>query len=84
MGFGHPAVITVIAVLVISRGLRSAGVVDTIVGWLSPLINRPQVHLGALTLTCGICSAFMNNVGALAILMPLNFGAILGGFGDTD
>ena len=98
LGFGHPAVITVIAVLVISRGLRSAGVVDTIAGWLSPLIERPQVHLGALTLTCGFCSAFMNNVGALAILMPvaletasrqgrspatllmpLGFGAILGG-----
>ena len=71
LGFGHPAVITVIAVLVISRGLRSAGVVDTIAGWLSPLIERPQVHLGALTLTCGFCSAFMNNVGALAILMPV-------------
>lgn len=98
LGFGHPAVITVIAVLVISRGLRSAGVVDTIAGWLSPLIERPQVHLGAPTLTCGFCSAFMNNVGALAILMPvaletasrqgrspatllmpLSFGAILGG-----
>ena len=98
LGFGHPAVITVIAVLVISRGLHSAGVVDMIAGWLSPLIERPQVHLGALTLTCGFCSAFMNNVGALAILMPvaletasrqgrspatllmpLSFGAILGG-----
>ena len=41
LGFVHPAVITVIAVLVISRGLRSAGVVDTIAGWLSPLIERP-------------------------------------------
>ncbi|MBT5195673.1 MAG: SLC13 family permease, partial [Rhodospirillaceae bacterium] len=97
-GFGHPAVITVIAVLIVSRGLRNAGVVDMIAGWLSPLIDRPQLHLAALTMTCGFCSAFMNNVGALAILMPvaletagkqqrspaallmpLSFGAILGG-----
>ncbi len=97
-GFGHPAVITVVAVLIISRGLRNAGVVDMIAGWLSPLIDRPQLHLAALTMTCGFCSAFMNNVGALAILMPvaletagkqqrspaallmpLSFGAILGG-----
>ena len=97
-GFGHPAVVTVVAVLIISRGLRNAGVVDMIAGWLAPLTDRPQLHLAALTLTCGICSAFMNNVGALAILMPvaletarkqqrspaallmpLSFGAILGG-----
>ncbi|MBT3372435.1 MAG: SLC13 family permease [Rhodospirillaceae bacterium] len=97
-GFGHPAVITVVAVLIVSRGLRNAGVVDVIAGWLSPLIDRPQLHLAALTVTCGFCSAFMNNVGALAILMPvalesaakqnrspaamlmpLSFGAILGG-----
>ena len=32
-GFGHPAVITVVAVLIISRGLRNAGVVDMIAGW---------------------------------------------------
>ncbi|MEE1555678.1 MAG: SLC13 family permease, partial [Alphaproteobacteria bacterium] len=97
-GFGHPAVITVVAVLIVSRGLSNAGVVDVIAGWLSPLIDRPQMHLAALTATCGFCSAFMNNVGALAILMPvalesagkqnrspaamlmpLSFGAILGG-----
>ena len=48
LGFGHPAVITVIAVLVISRGLHSAGVVDTIAGWLSPLNERPEVHLEVL------------------------------------
>ena len=98
LGFGHPAVVTVVAVLILSRGLRSTGVVDAIAGLLSHLINRPQVHLSALTLACGFCSAFMNNVGALAILMPvaletadrqerspaallmpLSFGAILGG-----
>ncbi|MDP6691563.1 MAG: SLC13 family permease [Alphaproteobacteria bacterium] len=97
-GFGHPAVITVAAVLIVSRGLRNAGVVDVIAGWLSPLSDRPQLYLAALTATCGFCSAFMNNVGALAILMPvalesaakqnrspaamlmpLSFGAILGG-----
>ncbi|MBT4044152.1 MAG: SLC13 family permease, partial [Rhodospirillaceae bacterium] len=70
-GFGHPAVITVVAVLIVSRGLRNAGVVDVIAGWLSPLMDRPQLHLAALTMTCGFCSAFMNNVGALAILMPV-------------
>jgi len=71
LGFGHPAVITVIAVLIISRSLRSAGVVDMIADRLSPLIDSPQVHLGDLTLTCGFCSAFMNNVGAsCAFLTP--------------
>ena len=50
-------------------GLRNAGVVDVIAGWLSPLIDHPQLHLAALTMTCGFCSAFMNNVGALAMFI---------------
>ena len=48
LGFGYTAVITVIAVLVISQELRSAGVVDTIAGWLSALFERRQVHLEVL------------------------------------
>lgn len=97
-GFGHPAVITVAAVLVISRALRNAGVVDIMASQLTRFTGSTVGHIAALTLVCAFCSAFMNNVGALAILMPvalesaakegrspalllmpLSFGAILGG-----
>jgi di/tricarboxylate transporter len=73
-GFGHPAVITVAAVLVISRGLQNAGVVDFIAKLLLRVGNRPTVQVATLTLTVGLCSAFMNNVGALALLMPVAIG----------
>jgi di/tricarboxylate transporter len=70
-GFGHPAVITVAAVLVASRGLSNSGLVSSIASWLGRLGERPTILLLALTALVTICSAFMNNVGALALLMPV-------------
>lgn len=71
VGFGHPAVITVAAVLVLSRGLLNAGVVDVISQQLGKVGNRPTVQVAALTAIVAVCSGFMNNVGALALMMPV-------------
>jgi di/tricarboxylate transporter len=70
-GFGHPAVITVAAVLVISQALTNAGIADVISRWLGAAGNNPFVHLVLLMITVVIASAFMNNVGALALLIPV-------------
>lgn len=70
-GFGHPAVITVAAVLVISQALKNAGVVDVLARGLIPFTRHPLLHIAALTITITITSAFMNNVGALALLLPV-------------
>jgi di/tricarboxylate transporter len=70
-GFGHPAVITVAAVLVLSRGLRNSGVVDLLARLAFKVGNRPTAQVAVLTLVCAVCSAFMNNVGALALLLPV-------------
>lgn len=70
-GFSHPAVVTVAVVLIISKALSNAGIVDIIAKRLAPLANRPTLLLGALCLVVTILSAFMNNVGALALLMPV-------------
>ncbi|RMF08501.1 MAG: SLC13 family permease [Alphaproteobacteria bacterium] len=70
-GFGHPAVITVAAVLVISAALRASGFVDMIAARLMPLTATPTLHIGALTATVAVLSAFMNNVGALAVMLPV-------------
>lgn len=70
-GFGHPAVITVAAVLVISYALVNAGLVDVIARSLGRLGANPAALLVALTTIVALCSAFMNNVGALAVLMPV-------------
>jgi di/tricarboxylate transporter len=70
-GFGHPAVITVAAVLVLSRGLVNAGVVDFLARWMSRVGNQATAQVGALTGVVTASSAFMNNIGALALLMPV-------------
>jgi di/tricarboxylate transporter len=70
-GFGHPAVITVAAVLVVSRGLQNSGVVDILARLLFRVGERPTAQVGALSSLVAALSAFMNNVGALALLMPV-------------
>lgn len=70
-GFGHPATVTVAAVLVISAGLANAGIPDAIGRWVTPLSRRVETHVAALSGIGGLLSGFMNNVGALALLMPV-------------
>ncbi|MDP6500179.1 MAG: SLC13 family permease [Candidatus Marinimicrobia bacterium] len=71
MGFGHPAVVTVAAVLIISRALRNSGVVDLIARHLKPFTNKQTTHITSLGGVIAILSAFMNNVGALALMLPV-------------
>ncbi|NLL10549.1 MAG: SLC13 family permease, partial [Methanomicrobiales archaeon] len=59
-GFANPAVITVAAVLVISRGLQNAGVVEVIAGALMKVGKRPTLQVSALTGLVITLSAFMN------------------------
>ncbi len=70
-GFGHPAVITVACVLVLSRGLQTSGAVDALTRAVLPSKAGPMLSIGALTALAALLSAFMNNVGALALLMPV-------------
>ena len=70
-GFGHPAVITVAAVLVISRGLLNSGLIDVITQRLSRIGSNTFAQVSVLTVAVTILSAFMNNVGALAIMLPV-------------
>ncbi|MDX1676412.1 SLC13 family permease [Arsukibacterium sp.] len=70
-GFGHPAVITVACVLVLSRALQSSGAVDVLTRSVLPAKAGPTVSIAALTVLAALLSGFMNNVGALALLMPV-------------
>ncbi len=69
-GFSHPAVITVACVLIMSHTLQSSGVVDLLTRKL-PADMGPFMAVALLTILAGVLSSFMNNVGALALLMPL-------------
>ncbi len=70
-GFGHPAVITVACVLVLSQGLQNTGAVD----WLArAILPRQSGRAGSMLALMGLgalLSGFMNNVGAMALLMPV-------------
>ncbi|MDX1590283.1 MAG: SLC13 family permease, partial [Oleiphilaceae bacterium] len=70
-GFGHPAVVTVAGVLVVSQGLVNAGVVDGIARFIGRVGSHPVIQVVTLTGVVALCSAFMNNTGALALLMPV-------------
>ena len=71
IGFGHPAVITVAAVLIISRALRNAGVVEVISRKIMPLSKYQLMHISSLSTIASVFSAIMNNVGALALMLPV-------------
>ena len=71
LGFGHPAVVTVAAVLIISRGLSNAGAVEIFTRYIKGATSSHTLHIVALSSVGGVISTVMNNVGALALLMPV-------------
>lgn len=71
LGFGHPAVVTVAAVLVLSRGLGESGATAIVAEVLQPLFRLRLAHVASLSGVAAALSGFMNNVGALALLMPV-------------
>ncbi|WP_447969788.1 SLC13 family permease [Nitrospira sp. M1] len=71
LGFGHPATITVAAVLIISRGLSNTGAVDFVTNYVKLALHSPSLHIAVLAGLGAILSTVMNNVGALALLMPV-------------
>ncbi len=74
-GFANPAVITVWAVYIVSGGLFKTGVADRIGQFILRMAGANETRLIAvIMLTCGVLSAFMNNVGATAMLLPAVIG----------
>ncbi len=70
-GFGHPAVITVACVLVLSRGLQISGAVDALARAVLPAGAGLTLSMAALVGLGAALSGLMNNVGAMALLMPV-------------
>lgn len=70
-GFGDPAVIAVAAVLVVGRALELTGVAARAAHLLVPAKAAFSVKLGILMGIAALLSAFMNNIAALVITMPL-------------
>ncbi len=74
-GFGHPATIIVALVLVVSRGLLNSGAIDILTRLVISNDRGIGSHISIMSTTGAILSAFMNNVAALALLMPVDIQA---------
>ena len=70
-GFSHPAVITVAAVLIISQAMKNSGVVDLLALHIKPFTTKQEIHISSMSGIIAILSGFMNNVGALALMLPV-------------
>lgn len=71
IGLSNPAVITVAAVMIITGAINQSGLVEHVVSYIAPLTKNTILHLALLTVITAVLSAFMNNIGALALMMPI-------------
>ncbi len=74
-GFGHPATIIIALVLIISRGLSNSGVIELLARHVISAGRSLAAHVGIMAGLAASLSAVMNNVAALALLMPLDLQA---------
>ena len=74
-GFGHPATVIIALVLVVSRGLSNSGVIELLARFVVSGSRKLAAHIGIMSTLAAGLSAVMNNVAALALLMPLDMQA---------
>lgn len=95
LGFSNPAVVTVVAIMIIGKGMQHSGLLDWIVRKLNWFGKKPISLIFPLSILTTIVSAFMNNVNVIMpisiklakkrqqspslILMPLAYATLLGG-----
>ena len=74
-GFGHPAVIIIALVLIVSRSLQLSGAIEMITRNFVDASRSLTMHISVMAGIGATLSAFMNNVAALALLMPVDMQA---------
>ncbi len=74
-GFGHPATVVIAMVLIVSRGLSNSGAVDLLAREIIGAAKNLTSHIIVMSGLAAALSAVMNNVGALALLMPVDLQA---------
>ncbi|HZF94809.1 MAG TPA: SLC13 family permease, partial [Allosphingosinicella sp.] len=70
-GFGSQAVVIVAAVLVVGRAVEFSGAAQAMTRMFVPRVRFASVRIGGVLLMGAVLSAFMNNIAALAITMPI-------------
>ena len=74
-GFGHPAVVIIALVLIASRGLSNSGAIELLARYVVSGSRRLGAHITIMSSLAALLSAMMNNVAALALLMPVDMQA---------
>lgn len=74
-GFGHPATVIIALVLIISRGLSNSGAIEMVARYLVDASRKLGTHITIMSGLAAALSALMNNVAALALLMPVDMQA---------
>ena len=74
-GFGHPATIIIALVLIVSRGLSNSGAIELVARYLVDASRKLSTHITVMSGFAAALSALMNNVAALALLMPVDMQA---------
>ena len=74
-GFGHPATVIIALVLIVSRGLSNSGAIELVARYIVDASRKLATHIGIMSGLAAGLSAIMNNVAALALLMPVDMQA---------
>jgi len=74
-GFGHPAVVIIALVLIVSKGLSNSGAIDLLARFVISGTRKLAAHISIMASLAAVLSAIMNNVAALALLMPVDMQA---------
>jgi len=74
-GFGHPATVIIALVLIVSRGLSNSGAIEIVARYLVDASRKLSTHITIMSGLAAALSALMNNVAALALLMPVDMQA---------
>ncbi|MAF83742.1 MAG: SLC13 family permease [Gammaproteobacteria bacterium] len=70
--FGHEALVTICALLILGRGLETTGALQPLAAIMSSFwLERPTLALLATLLVGAICSAFLNNTPIVVMLLPV-------------
>ncbi len=74
-GFGHHATVIIALVLIVSRGLSNSGAIELIAKYVIDGGRSLFMHISVMSGVAALLSALMNNVAALALLMPIDIQA---------
>jgi di/tricarboxylate transporter len=74
-GFGHPATVIIALVLIVSRGLSASGAIELVARHIVDASRKLGTHITIMSALAASLSAVMNNVAALALLMPVDMQA---------